>query len=155
MKTPTRSPREPGRSIGRRYRRYLRIGRDAADRRYTWRGHAHISTHPDPRLGLASMTLGSRRLIGEDIQLVTVYDEDLGQVRADPSRIEQILLNLVVNARDAMPGGGRLIIETGNVNLRGLSTAAIRGYRSARARIRRRTPHDESDSVVDCLDRLD
>jgi hypothetical protein len=58
-----------------------------------------------------------RRLIGEDIQLMTVFDERLGRVRADPGQMEQVIVNLAVNARDAMPEGGKLIIETGNVSL--------------------------------------
>jgi len=56
-----------------------------------------------------------RRLISEDIELVTVPDYQLARVKADPGQIEQVILNLVVNARDAMPGGGKIIIETANV----------------------------------------
>ena len=57
------------------------------------------------------------RLIGEDVQLITVFGEGLGRVKADPGQVEQVIVNLVVNARDAMREGGKLIIETGNVNL--------------------------------------
>ena len=57
------------------------------------------------------------RLIGEDIELATVAGDALGKVKADPGQIEQVIMNLVVNARDAMPGGGRLTLETSNITL--------------------------------------
>jgi two-component system cell cycle sensor histidine kinase/response regulator CckA len=58
-----------------------------------------------------------RRLIGADIDLITLTAPDLGQVKVDPGHIEQVILNLAINARDAMPNGGKLIIETANTML--------------------------------------
>ncbi|HUZ46323.1 MAG TPA: PAS domain S-box protein [Terriglobia bacterium] len=58
-----------------------------------------------------------RRLIGEDVELVTIPCAELGRVKVDPGQVEQIIMNLAVNARDAMPKGGQVIIETANVDL--------------------------------------
>ncbi len=58
-----------------------------------------------------------RRLIGEDIELVVSAAADLGKIMADPGQVEQVILNLAVNARDAMPGGGRIVLTTTNIDL--------------------------------------
>lgn len=58
-----------------------------------------------------------RRLIGEDIELSIVFDRSLGHVKADPGQLEQVIMNLAVNARDAMPRGGKLTINTSNVTI--------------------------------------
>ncbi len=58
-----------------------------------------------------------RRLIREDVELVTVFGRKLGRIKADPTQLEQVLVNLVVNAQDAMVEGGKIVIETANVEL--------------------------------------
>jgi PAS domain S-box-containing protein len=72
-------------------------------------------------LDLNSIVLGLdkllRRLMDEDIRMTTVPGKDIGTIKADPGQMEQVIMNLVVNARDAMPSGGRLTVETANVDL--------------------------------------
>jgi signal transduction histidine kinase/CheY-like chemotaxis protein len=58
-----------------------------------------------------------RRLMDDNIEMTTAVSENVGKVKADPAQIEQVLMNLVVNARDAMPQGGRIVIETSNIDL--------------------------------------
>jgi two-component system cell cycle sensor histidine kinase/response regulator CckA len=64
---------------------------------------------------VSDMDMMLRRLIGEDIELVTFLDLDVGRVKADPTQVEQVIVNLAVNARDAMPNGGSVTIETTDV----------------------------------------
>jgi two-component system, cell cycle sensor histidine kinase and response regulator CckA len=71
----------------------------------------------DPNQLILEMDKMLRRLIGEQIELVTLPEQGVGLISADPSQIEQVLVNLAVNARDAMPEGGRLTVETARVTL--------------------------------------
>ena len=71
----------------------------------------------NPNDVVANMDKLLRRLLGEDVELRAALAPDLAAVKADPSQLEQVVLNLAVNARDAMPNGGRLTIETQNVEL--------------------------------------
>jgi two-component system cell cycle sensor histidine kinase/response regulator CckA len=65
------------------------------------------------------------RLLGEDVELVTTLSADLGNILADPALIEQVIINLAVNARDAMPNGGVLKIETESAIIKGSDDAAL------------------------------
>ena len=71
----------------------------------------------NPNEVVANMDKLLRRLLGEDVELRAALAPELAAVKADPSQLEQVVLNLAVNARDAMPNGGRLTIETQNVEL--------------------------------------
>ena len=82
---------------------------------------------------LAELSHLLRRLIGENIELKVVHGRDLGLVKVDQGQLEQVIINLAVNARDAMPGGGTLTIRTANVDA---STSPMR--RGARGHAGRR-----------------
>ena len=71
-----------------------------------------------------------RRLVGEDIELDTRLGQQLSSIKADPGQLEQVVMNLAVNARDAMPTGGKLTIETNNIQIEGahsLSSDRVKG----------------------------
>jgi two-component system cell cycle sensor histidine kinase/response regulator CckA len=71
----------------------------------------------DLNAAMSTISKMLQRVVGEDVELSIVMGSSLGTVRADPGQIEQVIMNLVVNARDAMPTGGKLTIETANVEL--------------------------------------
>ncbi len=71
----------------------------------------------DLNIVVANLEKMLQRLIGENIEFADICQPDLGLIEADPGQIEQVIMNLAVNARDAMPTGGKLTIETANVNL--------------------------------------
>jgi CheY-like chemotaxis protein len=71
----------------------------------------------DLNMVLAEMNKMLQRIVGEDVEVVTLTQASLARVKVDPTSIEQVIMNLVVNARDAMPRGGKLMLETANVLL--------------------------------------
>ncbi len=79
---------------------------------------------------LADLDKMLRRVIGEDVEMVMVSGASLGAIKADPGQMEQIVMNLIVNARDAMPQGGCLTLETSNCDL---DEAFVRRHAGARA----------------------
>jgi signal transduction histidine kinase len=79
----------------------------------------------DLNLVLSSMEPMLRRLLGENIELLLLTAPGLGRVNADPSQIEQVVVSLATNARDAMPTGGKLVLETANVELEEQSAAQL------------------------------
>jgi two-component system cell cycle sensor histidine kinase/response regulator CckA len=83
----------------------------------------------DLRATLATMEPLIRRLIGEDVDLVVVPGAGVGRARVDPSQMEQVVLNLAVNARDAMPDGGRLTISLAHVDVDESAAAGSIGLR--------------------------
>ena len=71
----------------------------------------------DLNLMLSNMEPMLRRLLGQNIELLLLTAPGLGRIKADPSQIEQVIVNLAANARDAMPNGGKLVVETANVDV--------------------------------------
>jgi len=96
-------------------------GRRAADLTGQLLAFSHQRVMEPEIVDLNKVVIGmermSSRILGEDIELLSLPALNLGKVRVDPGAIEQVIMNLVVNARDAMPAGGQLVLETQNVYL--------------------------------------
>jgi len=81
---------------------------------------------------LSDLTMLLRRLIGEKVKLELVHGRDLWPVKVDVSQFEQVIVNLAVNARDAMPDGGKLTVRTANVTAAEATELAAKGYAGGR-----------------------
>jgi len=112
---------EPGSTVHAQLEQIVRAGRRAASLTRQLlafsRKQALQPVTLDPNAVVSDMRELLQRLIGEDVELTTSLDTPLGFVRADPSQLEQVIMNLAINARDAMPSGGRLEIKTRSEDL--------------------------------------
>jgi PAS domain S-box-containing protein len=93
---------------------------------------------------ISGMETMLRRLIGENIEFRTKLDPDLAKVVADPNQMEQVILNLILNARDAMPGGGELFVATTNARVEADPTGAAEPNPSEQASSKRKSPQQSS-----------
>lgn len=124
----TRLASEDDKHLAREAAEAAEIGARLTSRLLAFARHSHLEPE---RVNLNSFVLDLtdmlHRTLGETIQLSTVLDPVLWSVKADPSQVESAIVNLAVNARDAMPKGGRLVLETSNAPLDRAATAELDG----------------------------
>jgi PAS domain S-box-containing protein len=114
------SPDDPNRELLEEMRNAGQRGAQLTRQLLTFsRKHSTEPVALDLNASLGGMEKLLRRVIGDDVELAFAKGENLGRIKADAGQIEQVLMNLVVNARDAMPQGGKITVETMNVELDG------------------------------------